>query len=77
MTYRDALADMSTDELVRLDGTLSDIFRELVNIQGRLENYGFPRDGDLLLHIRLNDAKREINILKVEINNEAVRGERK
>ncbi len=76
MTYRDALADMSTDELVRLDGTLSDIFRELVNIQGRLENYGFPRTGDLLLHIRINDAKREINILKAEINNEAMKGVR-
>lgn len=77
MTYRDALADMSTDELVRLDSTLSGIAMELKNIQKRLENYGFPRDGDLLLHIRINDAKREINILKAEINNEAVRGERK
>jgi len=73
MTYRDALADMGIDELVRLDGTLSDIFHELKTIQGRLENYGFPRDGDLLLHVRLNDAKREINILKAEINNEAVK----
>ena len=65
--YTDILAEMSEDALNELEDTLEDVFWDLKKAQDRLARHGLPITVDMPLHIHINDAKRDISIMKAEI----------